>query len=429
MDSKSNYRKEVEKRSAYGSPRWSNEVLDCAMPMTFDTYNLCSYRCLYCFSYYQRMHYDDYVKLNLRGVNAEKVKKIFTNPDDSQFGAYVKSRIPMQWGGLSEPFDLQEKEIGITLELMKFFREIDYPISFSSKSVWHLKDDRYRDVIKGAKNFQFKVSIITLDEERARLMEQGVPTPNERFWALEEYVKLGVAGANLRLRPFIIGLSNPYHKEMIRRAKDIGCYGLTTEFFCLEARANALLRKRYKEMSDIVGYDLWEFYRKNSKGSGYRRLNYEIKRPYIKEMEEECKKVGLKFFVSDAHHKERGCTGACCGLPDDEYFSNYAHCQFTEAIVLAKRNGEVRFSDITQHEHQYLEDVMTISAVGYNIGTTRNIGKQRNVSFYDYMRNQWNNPKSANSPYKYFGGLLIPIGLDENKDVIYKFNQEKYEGK
>ena len=40
--------------SGYNSPRWSNEVADCSMPMTFDTYSNCSYGCLYCFSQFQR---------------------------------------------------------------------------------------------------------------------------------------------------------------------------------------------------------------------------------------------------------------------------------------------------------------------------------------------------------------------------------------
>ena len=38
----------------YGSPRWSGEITDCTMPMTFDTYSNCSFGCVYCFSQYQR---------------------------------------------------------------------------------------------------------------------------------------------------------------------------------------------------------------------------------------------------------------------------------------------------------------------------------------------------------------------------------------
>ena len=40
----------------YGSPRWSGEICDCSMPLTFDTYSGCSYNCLYCFAYFQKSH-------------------------------------------------------------------------------------------------------------------------------------------------------------------------------------------------------------------------------------------------------------------------------------------------------------------------------------------------------------------------------------
>jgi len=37
----------------------------------------------------------------------------------------------------------------------------------------------------------------------------------------------------------------------------------------------------------------------------------------------------------------------------------------------------------------------------------------------------WNNPNKANSPYKYFGGVLFPIGLDEDKNIIYEYRGDK----
>ena len=40
----------------YASPRWTMEIPDCSMPMTFDTYSKCAYNCLYCFSYFQKSH-------------------------------------------------------------------------------------------------------------------------------------------------------------------------------------------------------------------------------------------------------------------------------------------------------------------------------------------------------------------------------------
>ena len=371
----------------------------------------------------------DYVNNNVKYANVENVKRIFNDPDSSQFGEYVKKRIPLQWGGLSEPFDLLEPKLGVTLELLKFFREIDYPVAFSTKSVWFTKDQRYIDVIRGAKNFHFKWSIITLDEAKAKAVEQGVPTPLQRLDALAEVATWGTAGVNLRLRPFMIGISDPTYLDLIREGSKRGAQSLTTEFFCLEARTDLRVKERYNIMSKVCGFNLWEFYKKNSRGmQGYLRLNYEIKRPYVERMQALCKELGMGFFVSDAHHKEKcvssdGCSwGSCCGLPKDDYFSNYAKTQFTQAIIIAKEKGEVRFSDITKEFHDYLLNV--------NVRTVLHAGdmaKHFHKSMFDYMRWSWNHPKNASSPYIYFSKMLIPTGLDEKGDIIYKFNKEKYE--
>ena len=37
-----------ENAGNYGSPRISSEIMDCSMPMTFDSFSYCSMGCLYC---------------------------------------------------------------------------------------------------------------------------------------------------------------------------------------------------------------------------------------------------------------------------------------------------------------------------------------------------------------------------------------------
>ena len=166
----------------YHSPRWSNEIADCSMPMTFDTYTNCSFGCLYCFSQFQRAVGDTkeaYLHKDVRNVSVNHVKKMFSDPDQygGQFKEYIKDRKVMQWGGLSDQFDGFERKHGVTLELLKFFKEINYPLCFSTKSTWFTEDERYMELIQGQKNWNFKFSIITLDQEKARVIEKGVPSP------------------------------------------------------------------------------------------------------------------------------------------------------------------------------------------------------------------------------------------------------------
>ena len=146
----------------YDSPRLTGEVLDCSMPMTFDTYSNCAFGCLYCFSQYQRgigRSKEAYLAHEVKAVNVEKVKRMFTDPDKygGYFAPYIKQRRVMQWGGLSDEFDGYERKYGKTLELLRFFKEIDYPLCFSTKATWWTKDHRYMELVQGQRNWNFKI--------------------------------------------------------------------------------------------------------------------------------------------------------------------------------------------------------------------------------------------------------------------------------
>jgi len=275
------------------------------------------------------------------------------------------------------------------------------------------------EIIKNQKNWHFKISIINLNKEKAAKMEQFAPTPQERLEMIKDLRSLGIEHVTLRLRPFIIGYSNKdnEHLELIKKAKENGADSVSTEFFCLDLRADKRLRKRYQEMSKLIGFDVWNFYRINSGNSGYLRLTRSIKEPYIKEMKALCEKLGVRFYVSDAHFKECCSNGSCCGLPES---FNYSRQQFTEALLIAKEKGKVRFSDIYKEN---LFDFKWQESCGYNCNSSQERAKNLNNTMFDFIRNNWNNLKSHNSPYKYFGGILKPAGLDNDNNVIYKYNE------
>lgn len=408
----------------YGSPRWSGEIADCTMPMTFDTYSNCSFGCVYCFSQYQRgigAAKEKYQAKYVKSVNVDKVKKIFTDPDSSQFGEYVKTRRVFQWGGLSDQFDEFERKHGVTLELLKFFKEINYPICFSTKSAWWVFDERYREVFRGQDNWNVKFSIITLDEAKAKKIEVGVPSPKERLRALHEYTTLNKGGATLRLRPFIIGVSSKDYEDLIIAAHDAGADAVTTEFFCLEGRSINNAKEHYETLSECCGFDIVEFYKKHSHGSRYLRLNRKIKEKYFKRMKALCDKLGMRFYVSDAHFKELCANGCCCGLSPDW---NYSRGNFSYALQLCRRNGVVYWSDIEQDMY-FLEKVLFRKAESFNTNSSEKRAKFYNSSMKDYLHYLWNDPTQGQNPFVMFGGVMKPNGLDKNGDVIYIYDESK----
>jgi len=411
---------ELEKN--YSSPRWSGEYPDCSMPMTMDTYSNCSFGCIYCFSQYQRgigKGACSYFNKRVSSVNVEKIKSMFLNPDSTQFGEYIKKRKVFQWGGLSDQFDDFEREHGVTLELLRFFREIDYPISFSTKGVWWLDDERYTELFKGNKNWNCKFSIITENSENAKKIEVGVPSPLERLKAIEKFSNLEAGGATLRLRPFIIGVSSKDYLSLIKNSYCAGSRAVSTEFFCLETR-NKNSIKKYKIISDMAGFDIVSFYRQYSLGAGYLRLNRKIKAPFVKNMKDLCEKLGMRFYVSDADFKDACHNGCCCGLPENW---NYSRGQLTEAICIAKKNGVVHFSDIEKEVEDIFSHFEWRKANGLNTGSATNRAKSNGLKMSEYIRCSWNKPDESNSPYEIFRGSLEPL-MDENGNIVYDENND-----
>lgn len=405
------------------------EIPDCSMPMTFDTYSKCAYNCQYCFSYFQKSHsMTGYLDGMVRCVDPEKVKSLFTkalsndvehaSKSELQFFPYIQSRRIMQWGGLADEFDEYERRAGITLELLQFFDSIDYPLSFSTKAAWWTKDDRYMSLFrKHAHNWHVKISIICLDPVKAKVVEKGVPSPQERLSALRRLADVGIH-CTLRLRPFIIGVSNDW-KELINEAKKAGCDSVTTEFFCMESRASEDLKARYAEMSKVAGYDIHKFYMANSKQQGYKRLNRSLKAPIIKEMREHTHSLGMRFHVSDAFCRECNDAMNCCGVPPEWKVSSAGH--IGNAILIAKEKGEVRFSDIAPDIEKFFGSFRWADAIGYNTGSNRARALNYATTMAEFIRNNWNNVKGGDSPARMYGGILQPVGRDENGDVIYKY--------
>lgn len=410
----------------YQSPRWTGEVADCSFPVTLDTYSRCSFGCLYCFSSFQKtLHRGGAERTTyeqaISSVNVERVKKLFSGETVNQFTPWTSQKRPIQWGGLSDPFDMWEKKYGKTLELMEFFDSIDYPISFSTKSAWVFHDERYLRLFqKQGRNWHIKFSIITLDEKKAARIERGVPSPAERLEAM--CIASGCGSATtLRLRPYIIGVSEDGLEELIARAAQAGAYSVSTECLCMELRAvcnknNSQVRDAFQKISEQAGFDVIRYYREHSRGGGYLRLTPAEKAPIFERIHRLCDRHGLAFFCSDACGKAQSASCCCCGAPPN--FA-YSKGNFSQALQIARRNGVVRFGDIAG-EMFHLQNVGYASANGFNTGSSQNRAKFLDFSLKDYLRFLWNNPQRGQSPGKMFSDYLEAAGLDENGDVIYR---------
>lgn len=399
----------------YNTPRISGEVIDCALPLVLDTYSKCSFGCLYCFAVFQQSKSNR--SSEFKCMNANKVIDLFSLKLNSPYNKYIAAGKAIQWGGMSDPFDYFEDKYGITLKALSGLK--NQTICFSTKGINFINDDRYLEIIKNNKNLHFKISVINTDEDKAKIMERGVASPESRINALGELKKNGVGSTILRLRPFIFGYTNKndQHLELIKMAKG-KVDAVSTEFLCLDGRANEFTKNQYSKISNLIDFDLFDFYRKNSVQQGYFRLNKKIKYKYFREMKDLCDKLGMRFYVSDAHWKEMSHNSCCCGLPENV---NYYRGGHTDALIKCKQKGSVSFDDI-ENELNIIGDMTILEDMGINLGNRMMSYKYKKFKYKNFYRNHWNDPKKNNSPYKYFFGAMKPKELDENGNIVYEFD-------
>lgn len=440
----------------YKSPRLSGEYYECGLPITFDQYNKCAFNCQYCFSAFVDVgHAHSTAKQRkagveaqskyrnpVRSVNPEAVRRYWYDADkrgwigvDAMLVNLIRKRSPVHWGGLCDPFDPFEERFQIGLELLHFWRALDWPVVFSTKGTLMMKEP-WAEVLRGG-NFRFQFSITTTDPAKGKIVDSGVGTPQQRFEAMRFVTKELGCVATLRLRPIIPGAVTPEECcELIRTAHANGATGVSTEFFCLESRGLAN-RPRYERMSVAAGFDLYEFYRRNSpKQSGYMRLNRAIKARYFLPMERVAKGLGMRFSVSDREFKELGNVSGCCGVywndetgvctRDNHAAVHVNRGTVTYALIHAREHGRVAWSDIEPHL-QWAKVELDSNVQGL-MSRTDQRSKHRGQTLFEALRCQWNDPNHTKSPYRYSGGKVQPSGVDEHGDVIYVYVRDENEG-
>lgn len=429
----------------YISPRISSEYMDCSMPMTFDSYSHCSLGCTYCFAYMFKTNNSSFSE-KLHSVDVRHIRETLAGKPSNQrqkslYKHFYKKRFLLHWGGLADPFCNFEKVNGVGYEIIKALGEHKYPTLFSFKGsgIKRPKMRKLFEKYKENKNFAFQVSIIAPSDEMSRKIEIGVPVTTKRIEAIKMLHDMGY-WTILRLRPFIIGITDDGLDELLERCREAGINGVSMEFVAIDQRCNAALIKRYKWLGKMIGAkDIMKYFTTLSpkERGGYMRLNRLVKERFVKKVFTFCQKHNLVFGCSDPDFKELNKSGSCCAMPD-VYPANPELCNWTrnqmtyklkEARIRYHRDGRlVRFKFhkvFNNEEDTYLDSV--VMGQDHPMVAGKSASERKNVTYYKIARDIWNNLKSPANPRNYFHGQVMPIMKDDRDDLVFQYNPSEYE--
>ncbi len=388
----------------------------CGLPFRLDTYAGCSFNCTYCFA---RLRGGYIHSKKLRAASSTKIITKFENAINKPkittglVPEFIRKRMPVHFGGMSDPFQPAEIELKTSLKVLKYLCSINYPIIISTRSLI-LSSEPYLGILKSNPNILVQYSFSTTENQKARIVEPFANKPSDLMNSIEILSREGIK-TSIRWQPFIPGLSEE-PSTFIKRISGIGVKHIGFEHLKLPVENNNPLWRR---LNENLGFNIKEYYKNvGSKYDGRELvLNSEVKLDTIINIKSILKNYNITFGAADNEHQYLSDTYCCCSGADQ--FTEFQEWnKFQIAHAVKKSNGQKITYNIINNEWQ---PKGSIDKYLNSESRIRNNNRTHNT-ITDYVKKRWNDLSSSFNPTS-FHGVVYKGELDSKGMKIYEWDK------
>lgn len=278
----------------------------CYSILRVESYPSCEHECVYCYGRWYRGG-----ELNEGRYDVIwSFKKLLQRLKD----ASLKS-IPFRLSTLVDPFQPREEGLKVSMKIMRLCLKYDVPLIVNTKSTLLLKDE-YLATLKELSSRGLalvQISLSTVSQEAAKVLEPRAPPPNARLEAAERLAEEGVP-VLIRLQPFIPGVSDREAEEVVEGAHQAGVKQIIVESLREEASRLSLYRGLAHDGSIYDRRDEWEQYSSTEGPRGILRPSARWRVAAYSKIKELCDKRGIKFATCKEGLYEYHTAEDCCGM-------------------------------------------------------------------------------------------------------------------
>ncbi len=312
----------------------------------------------------------------------------------------LAARIPIHFGGMSDPFSPIELKKRTTLELLEILNDYKYPTIISTKSTL-ICSNEYIHILRGT-NFVVQMSITCADDDLAAKFDVGAPSTSERLEVVTQLSRLGIKTA-IRHQPLIPTLESG-SKELVYRAFQAGARHISVEYLKLPIEEKWGHRQ---SLSAAAKIDLSEFYASHGAVRVGREwvLPVEYRLPTILGLRNLGHSLGLSFGAADNDLLHLSDGKACCSGADLFGLGTGFEFNFLSAVRGGLTNGEITFGKIQRAWRPKRSIGQFLNSHSRTSGATVD----------SFIRARWNGVSNGPSPLTFYGvsdsGLLDEDGF------------------
>jgi DNA repair photolyase len=384
----------------------------CSLPLRLDAYRGCSFGCSYCFAIRRGGNMPG---SNIVAADPDALERVFQYTEHgpsklSLVSQMIVRRVPIHFGGMSDPFQPAERKWRVTRQYLKAMARRNYPVVISTKGAL-VCDPEYTDLLRDIGHVVVQFSFSTLVDDRAIQIEPNSTPPSEMLKCMEHLSSRGVT-VTCRWQPYIPGFSET-PERFVSHIAATGARHLAFEHLKipLELESSVLARRNGSVLQlTKTAYNL----------GGAIRDGREYILPSMQKIgmclavRKLTRDSGMSFGAADNEFLALSDGEACCSGVDQ--FGGFENV-FRYNIACAVRRG--RGSDITYDA--IADEWRPEGSIDRYLNSHSRIGQRLSVkgSIDDHVRYRWQTLSACGGPTSFFGvsstNRISPLGLS-----IYK---------
>lgn len=320
----------------------------------------------------------------------------------------LAARIPIHFGGMSDPFMPLELKRRQTLELLHVLAQFKYPTLLSTKGVLAATEP-YLSILRRPE-FAVQFSITTASDEDSAIVDVGAPTTSERFAAAQTMVEAGAKVA-IRHQPLI-----PTRPEdalfVIAAAARVGAKHYALEHLKLPVEQTWAHKA---QLNAAAGADLYAYYQTRQATRIGREwiLPPSARLATVIEIKRAANALGLSFGAADNDLLHLSDGRVCCSGADLLGMGEGYQFNFLSAVRKGAASGEVRFDSIRDLWRPARSIAQYVNSNSREAGQTVD----------SFIRKRWNGAPNGTSPSAFFG-VHDDNRLDADGFKIYRLDED-----
>lgn len=242
----------------------------CPMPFNMDIWDglICPFACIYCYANAFRASlytafFDnsktmgfrhcnpDYYKTEMDKMGKYRVMSLEEKKNLSGINKAFALDIPVRMGIRFEDFLKKEGRDKVSLTMLQYLKDIEYPVMINSKASLPSEPEYLRALADNKAGTAIHITVISADEEVLKNLEPGAPTYAERLRAMKELVDAGVRVV-ARIEPYLFLLTD--EPAMVEKyMEDVWATGVRNITF--DTYSYTALNQGIRQSFINVGYD------------------------------------------------------------------------------------------------------------------------------------------------------------------------------